>query len=97
MAEDQQAEEILTLLQARKELKIKERTLYGWLRAAEIEAQLVDGKNKGITRTQFNQLAYLHGRMPNAAISTADWVTLVERVTALEKQVDTLLKEKGRD
>ena len=96
MAEDGQAE-LLTLLQVRDVFEIKERTLYGWLREAKIQPVRVDGKNKGITRSQFNQLAFAHRRIPRADISAADWLALLQRVTALEQQVSALTKDNSGD
>lgn len=96
MAEDGQAEELLTLLEVRDAFDIKERTLFGWLREAKITPVWVDGKNKAITRSQFNQLAFAHRRIPRAEISAAEWLTLLQRVTALEQQVAALIKDKSQ-
>ena len=97
MAEDVPAEEILTLLEVRDAFDIKERTLYGWLREANIQPIWVDGKNKGITRTQFNQLAFAHRRIPRADISEEEWKALLQRVTTLEQQMAALLtKDKNQ-
>lgn len=94
MAQKEQ-EDVLPLTQVREQLHIKQRTLYGWLHEAGIEAIMVDGKNKGITLTQFNQLAFAHGRIPHAAISAADWAALLERIARLEQQVAALTKMKS--
>jgi hypothetical protein len=96
MAEDVQAEELLTLIEVRDAFDIKERTLYGWLREVKIKPVWVDGKNKGITRAQFNQLAFAHRRIPRADISAAEWLALLQRVTALEQQVAALTQNKSQ-
>lgn len=97
MAREEHEEDILPLLKVAEDLHIKRRTLYGWLHDAGITPRQADGKNKGITRAEYNQLAYLHGRMPHAPISAADWATLLQRVSRLEEQVAKLNKERGSE
>ena len=97
MAREEHEEEVLPLLKVAEDLHIKRRTLYGWLHDAGITPRQADGKNKGISRAEYNQLAYLHGRMPHAAISAADWAALLQRVATLEERVAQLSKEKSGD
>lgn len=97
MAEDEQVGELIPLMQVRDAFDIKERTLYTWLREAKIQPGWVDsGRNKGITRAQFNQLAFAHRRIPRAEISAAEWLALLQRVATLERLVAALTRDKSQ-
>jgi transposase-like protein len=76
-------EQIVTLEQAAVTLDIKPRTLYNWLREAQITPLQFDKKTKGITQAQLEELARLHGRL----LPGAD---LAERVRQLEERVQQL-------